>query len=75
MMEQSMEMWEKMASTYMNSMFKAMERTLEQSTTFQQQINNAVSAQLGATVAAIQAVERQVETLSTKVDELLQGQE
>jgi hypothetical protein len=78
-MEQSMEMWEKMASTYTDSMFKAVEKTMEQSSAFQKQINDAVntavSAQLEATLTTLKAVERQVEALSSKVDQLLQEQE
>jgi cytochrome c peroxidase len=74
-LEQNVEMWEKMTTTYMDSMFKAMEKTMEQSAVFQKQldqaVNTAVSAQFEATLSAIKAVERQVETLSSKVDQFL----
>ena len=78
-LEQNIEMWEKMTGTYMDSMFKAMEKTMEQSSAFQKQVNEAVNTavntQLEATLAAIKVVERQVTTLTEKVDQLLKGQE
>ena len=73
-LEQNIAMWEKMTSTYTDAMFGAVEKAVEQSTAFQKQINDAVvaatGAQFEATLNAIKAVERQVEALSSKVDEL-----
>jgi ubiquinone biosynthesis protein UbiJ len=75
-LQQNIEMWEKMTSTYMDSMFKAVEKTMEQSASFQKRINETVStsvgAQLEATMAAMKAVERQLEVLTEKVNRLLE---
>ncbi len=72
--EQNIALWEKWTSTYTDTMFKAMEKTLDQSVMFRSQIdksvNQAVGAQLEMTLAAIQALEMQVQTLSGKVDKL-----
>jgi ubiquinone biosynthesis protein UbiJ len=77
--EKNMEMWEKWTSTYMDTMSKAMDKTLEQSASFRKQVDKAVAstigAQMDAALAGIQALERQVEMLSDKVDELLKEQE
>jgi uncharacterized protein HemX len=77
--EKNMEMWEKWTNTYMDTMSKAMEKTMEQSSAFKKQMDKAVatavSAQLDATLAAIQALEKQVETLSAKIDDLLKQDE
>jgi len=74
--EKNMEMWEKWTSTYMDTMYKAMERTMEQSAAFRKQVDKAVStavgAQFDAMLTGLKALEKQIETLSTKVDELLQ---
>ncbi len=73
--EQNIALWEKWTSSYTDTMFKAMEKAMEQSTAFRDQIdkaaNAAVSTQFQATLTAIQALEKQVETLSAKVDKLL----
>jgi hypothetical protein len=74
--EQNMEMWEKWTGTYMDTMFKTVERAMEQSSAFQKQIESAVaravSAQLEGTLSAMKALQQQVETLSEKVNELLE---
>ena len=76
--EQNMAMWEKWSSTYTDTMFKTMEKTLEQSQIFRGQVdkavNTAVSAQFEMTLAALRALEKQVETLSAKVDKLIEEQ-
>ncbi len=73
--EQNVALWEKWTSAYTDTMFKAMEKTLEQSTSFRGQVdkavNAAVSTQLEMTLSAIKALERQVEILSQKVDKLV----
>ncbi|MGD2177513.1 MAG: hypothetical protein PVG71_06795 [Anaerolineae bacterium] len=78
-LEKNIEMWEKMTGSYMDAMFKTVERTMEQSTAFRDQMDKAVaktvSAQFEATLTAIQALQRQVETLNDKMDEVLEGRE
>jgi len=73
--EKNLEMWEKWTNTYMETMAKAMDKTMEQSSAIQKQVDKAVSAaltaQLEATLAGIKSLERQMQTLSAKVDELL----
>lgn len=74
--ETNMQMWEKWTSTYMDTMAKAMEKTMEQSASFKEQMDKAVAtavnAQLDATLAAIKSLEQQVEAMSSKIDELLE---
>ncbi|MBU0490712.1 MAG: hypothetical protein KKA73_07490 [Chloroflexi bacterium] len=74
MMEKNVEMWEQASGQYMDAMFKAAEKAMEQSTAFQKQVNDAVnaavSAQLDATLKALKSLEHQVETLAGKVDDL-----
>ncbi len=73
--DKNMEMWERWTSSYMDTMAKAMDKTLEQSAAFRQQVEKAaamaVEAQLNATLTAIKALEKQVEALSGRIDELL----
>ncbi len=74
--DQNVALWEKWTSAYTDTMFKAMEKTLEQSTSFRGQVDKAVNAamstQLEMTLTAIKALERQIETLSAKVDRLVE---
>ena len=74
--ETNMQMWEKWTSTYMDTMSKAMEKTMEQSVAFKEQmdkaVTTAVNAQMDATLAAIKSLEQQVELMSGKIDELLE---
>lgn len=78
-LEQNVEMWEKMTGSYMDSMFKTMERTMEQSTVLQERINEAVSrtvnTQLEATLSTMRAMERQLASLNEKVDRLLKQED
>ena len=73
--EMNMELWEKMSGNYMDAMFKAMEKTMEQSTAFKKQLDQsvttAVNMQFETTLTTLHALERQVEALSAKVDQLL----
>ncbi len=73
--EQNIALWEKWTSTYTDTMFKAVEKSLDQSTSFRGQIdkavNTAMNTQFEMTIASLQALERQVEILSTKVDKLV----
>ena len=75
--EKNVAMWESMTANYTDTMFKAMEKAMVQSTTVQKQVNEAVgtatTAQFEATLNDIKAVEQQVETLSAKVEELIQA--
>lgn len=77
--EKNMEMWEKWTSTYMDTMSKAMDKTMEQSAALKKQVDKAVATALGtqldAALAAIKSLERQVESLSGKIDELLEQED
>jgi len=77
--EKNLEMWEKWTGSYMDTMFKAMEKTMEQSAAFRKSVDKAVStavgAQFDAMLTGIKALEKQIETLSAKVDELLQEED
>ena len=76
--DKNMEMWERWTSTYMDTMAKAMERTMDQSAAFRKQVDKvvamAVETQLEASLTAIKALESQVGALSSKIDELLKEQ-
>lgn len=73
--EKNMEMWERWTGTYMDTMARAMERTMDQSAAFRKQVDSAVTTavetQFEATLTAIKALERQVGALSGKIDEFL----
>ena len=77
--QQNLEMWEKFTSNYMDTMFKTVEKTMDQSQAFKEKVDKAVqdtvSAQMQATLTALQALQRQVETLNEKVDEMMAKQE
>jgi hypothetical protein len=74
--EKNMEMWERWTSSYMDTMATAMEKTMEQSTALRKQVDKAVATAVGtqmdAALAAIRALEKQVETLAGKIDEMLE---
>ncbi|HSF83640.1 MAG TPA: hypothetical protein VLA49_20575 [Anaerolineales bacterium] len=76
--KKNMEMWEKFTSSYMDSMFKTVDKTLEQSKAFKEQVDKTVSSamktQMDATMSAIESMQHQLETLSAKIDELLEKQ-
>ncbi len=73
--EQNIALWEKWTSAYTDTMFKAMEKTLDQSTSFRSQVdkavNTAMNTQFEMTLTSLKALERQVEILSAKVDKLI----
>jgi hypothetical protein len=77
--EKNMEMWERWTSSYMDTMASAMEKTMEQSSALQKQVDKAVGtavgAQMDATLTAIRSLEKQVEILSAKIDEMLQDED
>lgn len=70
----NMEMWEKFTASYMDNMFKMVEKTMDQSQVFKDRVDEAVteavSKQLEATLAGLKAIQSQVEALSEKVDQL-----
>jgi hypothetical protein len=72
--DRNMEMWERWTNSYMDTMSKAMEKTMEQSAGLRKQVDKAVTTALGtqldAALAAIQSLERQVEALARKIDEM-----
>jgi ABC-type phosphate transport system auxiliary subunit len=74
--EKNMDMWERWTSSYMDTMATAMEKTMEQSAALRKQVDKAVSTAVGvqmdATLTAVRALEKQVETLAGKIDEMLQ---
>ena len=73
--EKNMEMWEKWTSSYVDTMSKMMERTMEQSAVLKKQVDEAVATTVGtqmdATLTAIRSLEKQVEALSTKIDDFM----
>ena len=77
--EKNMEMWERWTSSYMDTMATAMEKTMEQSTALRKQVDKAVATAVGtqmdATLAAIRSLEKQVEVLAGKIDEMLQHED
>ena len=76
--EKNMDMWQKWTGSYMDTMFKTMEKTMEQSSAFRQQLDKAVASavntQLDGAMTAIKAMERQIEALSSRVEDMLQEQ-
>ncbi len=77
--EQNIALWEKWTSTYTDTMFKAMEKTLDQSTSFRGQIdkavNTAMNTQFEMALSSVKALQRQVEILSAKVDKLVEAKD
>lgn len=73
--EKNMEMWDKWTSSYVDTMSKMMERAMEQSAVLKKQVDEAVAttvgAQMDATLTAIRSLEKQVELLSTKIDDFM----
>ncbi len=74
--KKNVEMWEKFTTSYMDTMFKTVERTMDQSQAVKDKVDkaarDAVSTEMDATLTALQAIQRQVETLTEKVDELME---
>ncbi|MGD8751187.1 MAG: hypothetical protein PVG14_07180 [Anaerolineales bacterium] len=77
--KKNLEMWEQFTSTYMDTMFKTVEKTMEQSKSFRERLDSAVtgavSTQMDATLSTLKALQRQVEDLSEKVDKLMEKEE
>ena len=76
--KKNMEMWEQFTSSYMDTMFKTVEKTLDQSKVFKDAVDKSVSSametQLEATKSSLDAIQKQMEDLTTKVDDLISKQ-
>lgn len=76
--KKNLEMWEKFTTSYMDTMFKTVEKTMEQSKVFKDQVDKAVSSavdtQMQVTMSSLEMLQRQLEALNTKVDELISKQ-
>jgi creatinine amidohydrolase/Fe(II)-dependent formamide hydrolase-like protein len=77
--DKNVELWERWTNSYMDTVSRAMDRAMEQSAAIQKQIEKtaavALDAQLASAMAAIKALEKQVEMLSGRIDEILKKQE
>ena len=73
--QKNIDMWEKFTTSYMDTMFRMVEKSMNQSQVFKDQmdrvVNEAVSQQLETTMATLMAMQKQMEILSEKMDELL----
>ena len=77
--KKNIEMWEQFTTTYMDTMFGMVEKTMNQSQAFKDQmdrvVNEAVSTQLEATMSTLQLMQQQMEDISAKMDALLEKME
>lgn len=77
--KKNMEMWEKFTASYMDTMFKTVEKTMDQSQAFKDQVDKAVSTafdrQMDVNQATLESLQRQLESLTAKVDELIEKQQ
>ena len=77
--KKNMEMWEQFTSSYMDTMFKTVEKTLDQSKVFKSAVDKSVSSametQLEATKATLDSIQKQMADLTSKVDELIEKQQ
>ena len=73
--QKNIDMWEKFTTSYMDTMFRMVEKSMNQSQVFKDQmdrvVNEAVSQQVETTMATLMAMQKQMEILSEKMDELL----
>ena len=73
--KKNMEMWEQFTQTYMDSMFKTAEKTMDQTKVFQEEmdktINEAIATQMDLMQTSLQSIQRQVEDLNAKIDTLV----
>jgi ribonuclease I len=74
--KKNIELWEQFTTSYVDTMFKMVGKTMDQSEAFKAQmekvVDDTVSQQMNATVAAIEAMQKQMEMLSAKMDEMLE---
>jgi len=77
--KKNMEMWEQFTSSYMDTMFKTVDKTLDQSKVFKDAVDKSVAsameAQVDATKTALDSIEKQIGDLTSKVDELINKQQ
>jgi uncharacterized coiled-coil DUF342 family protein len=77
--KKNIEMWEQFTTTYMNTMFGMVEKTMNQSQAFKEQmdkvVNEAVSSQMDATMKTLDMMKQQMEEISTKMDAVLEKME
>lgn len=73
--KKNIEMWEQFSTSYMDTMFNTVERAMTQSEVLKDQVdqavNSAVSNQMEATMSVLKAMQRQLEILTEKVDEMM----
>ena len=73
--KKNIEMWEQFSTSYMDTMFNTVERAMTQSEVLKDQVdqavNSAVSNQMDATMSVLKAMQRQLEILTEKVDEMM----
>jgi hypothetical protein len=80
-LQESLKVWEQFASSYTDMMFTAMERTVKQSQTFKEQIDQAANRALKAwrlsvptdqrqLVESLTSLQAQIQTLTEKVEKL-----
>ena len=74
--KKNIEIWEQFTTSYMDTMFKMVGKTMDQSQAFQEQmervVDETVSKQMDATMTTLQAMQGQMEALSEKMDQLLE---
>ena len=77
--KKNVEMWEKFTSSYMDTMFGMVEKTMNQSQAFKEQmdkvVNDAVSNQMDATMKSLDLMQSQMEEISKKMDAILEKME
>lgn len=77
--KKNMEMWEQFTASYMDTMFKTVEKTIDQSKVFKdavdKSVGSAMETQVEATKTALDSIEKQMEDLTSKVDELISKQQ
>ena len=70
--KKNIEMWEQFTTTYMNTMFGMVEKTMNQSQAFKDQmdkvVNEAVSKKMSATMKTLDIMKHQIEEISSKMD-------
>ena len=74
--KKNIELWEQFTTSYVDTMFKMVGKTMDQSQAFQEQmekvVDETVAKQMNAMTAGIQAMQKQMEILSGKMDEMLE---
>lgn len=77
--KKNMEMWEQFTSSYMDTMFKTVEKTLDQSKVFKEAVDKSVASametQVEATKTTLESIQKQMTDLTSKVDELIEKQQ